>query len=369
MSHSTSTAVAEAPSAAPPRASLRPAWRQLRWSTRLCLMLTRLLLLVLMLEVASRLFWAIAKGVPAFHTDQIFTSFFQEFTESNVAEAPTDQKDSTLDVLVLGPSVWYWVYGDVAPRFEKALAEKLGRPVRVFNASHSGRTSRDALLVYERLAQKRFDLVVVYHAINDLFLNNCPPETFANDYTHAPRYDQIRMLDSHAEVGWFALPYTLRYLRSHIGDKLHLDSRPKRDWAHYGTTLMTPPAFRSNLEEIIRIARSRNEQVLLMTFAWHLPEDYSEEAFEAKTLDYDKHICRLLTWGTRAGITSGMRAHNDILGDLARKNPDLLFADMEALMPGGKRHYDDVCHFTATGCAAYVDLLVRHADWHKLRAP
>lgn len=343
-------------------------WRQLRWSTRVCVLATKLLVLVLLLELACRVYWTTAKGVPFLQPGHIIHSFFPELKEGKLDEAPRDHGDGTLDVLVLGPSVWYRVYGDVAPRFEKALAEKLGRPVRVFNAAHSGRTTRDALLVYQRLAERRFDLVVVYHGINDVFLNNCPSAIFRSDYTHAPRYEQLRLLDRHPEHRWFVLPYSLRYLRSRVWEKLQLEDRPKRESAHLGATLMTPPAFRANLQAIIDLARQRHEQLLLLTFAWHLPENYSEEAFVAKTLDYDRHIHRLLTWGTPEGVSAGMHAHNAVIRDLAGENPDLLFADMEKLMPGGQRHYDDVCHLTPKGCEVFVDLLIENADWPKVRA-
>ncbi|MFO0966586.1 MAG: SGNH/GDSL hydrolase family protein [Gemmataceae bacterium] len=366
MEDRSSSAVLDGP---PPAAvPQKPAWKKLRRSTRICLLLTRLLILTILLELGSRVYWLIAKGVPAFHTSQIVHSFFPELKEGKLDEAPRDQKDGTLDVLVLGPSVWYWVYGDVAPRFEKQLAEKLGRPVRVFNASHSGNTTRDALLVYKMLGEQRFDLVVVYHGINDVFLNNCPSEIFRSDYTHAPRFEQLRLLDAHREHSWFALPYTVRYLRSRIGEKLHIDPRPTREQAaQYGTHLMTPPAVHANLQEIIDLARTRNAQVLLLTNAWHLPSDYTEEAFAAKTLDYDRHIHRLATWGTPESVSAGMRAHNEVIRTLAHENKDVLFADMEKLMPGGKLYYDDVCHFNPKGCEAFVDLLIKNGEWSKLR--
>jgi lysophospholipase L1-like esterase len=355
---------------APAEAGKRNCWKQLRWSTRICLVLTRILILVVLLEVASRAYWTVGKKVPAFHTGQISNSFFPQLVESNVDQAPCDQNDGVLDVLVLGPSVWYYKYGDVAPRFEKALAAKLGRPVRVFNCSYTGNTTRDALLVYHKVAAHRFDLVVVYHGINDVFLNNCPPDNFRPDYLHAPRFQQIAMLEAHPEHEWFVLPYTLRFLRSHIGDKLHIDVRPKKEYAaEYGGNLRTPAAVRSNLQEIIEFARGRNEQVLLVTNAWYLPSNYTEEAFAAQTLDYDRHICTVKAWGTPEHVAAALKAHNDVIRDLARNNPDLLFADMEAAMPPGKLYYDDLCHFNPKGCEVFVDLLVRNVDWPKLRPP
>jgi hypothetical protein len=365
MDDQSAHAVREAPT--PETMIQRPGWRKLRLSTRICLIFTCLFILTILLELASRAYWSIAKGVPAFGTGNIIHSFFPELREGRLDEAPPDQNDDTLDVLVLGPSVWYWVYGDVAARFEKALAEKLGRPVRVYNASHSGNTTRDALLVYKMVSEARFDLVVVYHGINDVFLNNGPPEIYRDDYTHAPRFVQIRLLQEHPEHPWFVLPYSMRYMRSRIGEKLQFDSRPRRELAgKYGMNLLTPPAVRANLQEIINLARQRNAQVLLLTNAWYMPFDYTEAAFAAKTLDYDLHIHAVATWGTPESVRAGLKAHNDVIRYLAHDNPDVLFTDMEKLMPDGKQYYHDVCHFTPKGCEVFVDRLIKNGAWARL---
>ena len=56
---------------------------------------------------------------------------------------------------------------------------------------------------------KRWDLVLVYHGINDVVLNNCPPGAFRADYSIAyRRYGMQYDLKRHPEVGYFALPYT-----------------------------------------------------------------------------------------------------------------------------------------------------------------
>jgi hypothetical protein len=351
----------------PKPAVQRPQWNKLRRSTRVCIVLTRLLILTVLLELVSRAYWFIAKGVPPFRTGQIVCSYLPEIKEAKLYDAPCEQNGSTLSVLVLGPSVWFEGFGDLAARFEKELAAKLGRQVHVYNASCPGHTTRDAFVVYRFVPKQRFDLVVVYHGINDTFLNNSRPELFRLDYSHAPRFEQIRLLDARPEHAWFVLPYTLCYTRSRVGEKLQIDPRPRHELAEkYGMNLQTPPAVRANIQGIIDLSRARKAQVLLLTNAWHLPSDYTEEAFAAKSLDYDQHCSPIATWGTVESVSAGMKAHNEVVRALAHENNDVLFADMEKLMPHGKQYFNDVCHFNAKGCEVFVDLLMQHGEWNKL---
>src|SRR5687768_3464216 len=89
----------------PPAARRR--WRDLRRSTRLCVLGLSLLLLTVFLELAFRGYWQAAKKVPAFRTGRIWESYFAELADVNLAQAPTTHADGTFDVLVLGASVWH----------------------------------------------------------------------------------------------------------------------------------------------------------------------------------------------------------------------------------------------------------------------
>lgn len=364
-----SLATAPSPAVIPKPPSRAPDWQRMRRSTRILLLVTKIVLLVGCLELASRAYWLIAKKVPLFHTGRIWNSFYPEFDEAKIHLAPTTHEDGVCDVLVLGPSVWHWIYGDLGPRFEKALQEKLGRPVKVYNLSNPGRTTRDAVIAYRKVADKRFDLVVVYHGINDHFLNNCPRALYRDDYTHAPRFHQIKVLESHPEHSCFVLPYTLRYLRSRWGEQLHLDDRPHRSHNDLGVDLKTPPAFRANLEEIAATAKLRGEPLVLLTFASHIPANYTEEAFQAKQLDYDRHHDPLRIWGTTESVPLALRAHNGIVRDVAAEHAHVHLVDMARRMPGGKAYYHDACHLTPAGCARFVDELMAGLDWKSLLSP
>jgi hypothetical protein len=342
-------------------------WRNLSWPARVCVLLTKLLFVMMLLELTSRAYWLVGKKVPFFSTTKIFHTYFPEWAEAKVDQAPRDHSDPTLDVLVLGPSVWHRNFGDLAPRLGQELEKKLQRPVKIYNLSFPGRTSRDALLAYRRLAERRFDLVVVYHGINDQFLNNIPAENYHHNYSHASRFEELRLLDRHPEHGWFALPYTMRCLGAKLLAGLSVHQQPDLRYGQQNLEPKTPASFRANLEKILDLAQARGERVLLTTFAYYIPENYTEEAFAAKTLDYAMHMTPLKRWGTPANVARGLQEHNAVIQDLAVQRPEILFADVQARMPNGKQYFDDCCHLTLPGCARYMEILMDQTPWEKIR--
>jgi hypothetical protein len=354
----------ELPDSPPVRPS-PPRWRDLRRGTRLCLLATFVLVPTLLLEVSVRLYWTMSKKIPFFHTEQIWDTFYPEMKDSGVAAAPEDRNDGFFDVLILGPSVFHPFYGDLAVRLPTAIGNTLSRPVRVYNLGYPGRTSLDSYQRYARLGRKRFDLVIFYHGINDTRLNNCPARVFRTDYMHAPRYKQIALLDSHPEHRYFALPYSIRYLLSRWQDQLNLSTLPRGRWNHYGNELKTPPCFEANLKKIIALAEQRGDPLLLMTFTYYIPSNYSDEAFKAKTLDYAAHHDPLRLWGTPENMPRAIDAHNAVVRQLAAEHPAIAFVDQQRLMPVGKRYFNDPCHLTLQGCEVFVDNVMKQVDWKK----
>src|SRR5262249_35058295 len=158
--------------------------------------------------------------------------------------------DDTFDVLLLGGSVLHPSYGTIPRHLGPALEAKLGRKVRLVNLSFLGMTSLDSRIKYEHFADRRFDLVILYHGINDVHLNNTPPGCFRPDYSHAARYAQQYALRQHPEVGWFALPYTARYLGMRLAQRWHLTGEPEARYHACGSDIRTPPCLEANFEAI-----------------------------------------------------------------------------------------------------------------------
>jgi hypothetical protein len=331
----------------------RPSWKQLSLRARLLVVATKVAIVLLCLEGVSRVYWQVVHQLPAFQTGGMWAKNFPQ-----IGAVAIPAEDDAFEVIILGPSVLNSTFGDIASRIEKGLTDATSKPVRVTNLSFPGHTSRDALLQYRRLAKRRFDLVLFYHGINDHHLNNIPDERYRADYTHASRYRHIELIDEHPEHPYFVLPYTTRYLLGRWQEQLRLRPQPGRRFLAEGEILKTPPAFRANVEEILALARVRKTQLALVTFASYLPNDYTEEAFAARTLDYDKHSSPLSLWGTTTSVPRCLEAHNAVLYDIARCNDDVVLIDVARSMPAGKRYFDDVCHLTASGCGVFADHVI-----------
>jgi hypothetical protein len=160
------------------------------------------------------------------------------------------------------------------------------------------------------------------------------------------------------------LPYTLRYLTNNIRYNLRKThyistySVPK-GWIQYGQNSKSAASFRHNLGAILELATEREDQILLMTFATYVPENYSRRAFDQKQLDYGLHRSPIEWWGPREHVLATVAVHNEIVRNIAAQHKNVLFVDQASLMNGYARYFDDVCHLTAVGSTKFVENLVK----------
>ncbi len=353
------------PTALKPRAPRR--WRDLRRSVKLCVLGFVGLLLFAGLEVASRVYWKAAKGVPPNHPDQIWRSFFRELNEAHIDAVAPFHGDDTYDVLLLGGSVFHYAFGDIGERLRVGLEQKLGRKVRVVNLASPGRITLDSRVKYEHLTDKRFDLVIVYEGINDIKLNNTPPGKFRPDYSHHPRYAQLNHLALSRQPRYLMLPFTAYYLATSLQDSLGLSARPGQEFNAHGREIKTPLTFETNLEAMAATAKQRGDRLLLLTFASHIPKDYTEEAFQAKQLDYVGYDYPASLWGEPETVAKALAMHNAATRRVAARHPEAMLLDTAALMPDDGVYFTDPCHLTKKGCERFVENVLANLDVEKLK--
>lgn len=315
-------------------------------------------LMLAFLELAARTYASIAAGAPFFAPqDALYETWYRELRRPRARTIRSD--DRYFDILVLAGSVLHARY---AP-FEAALREDLSlrspREVRVHSVAKAAHSSRDSLLKYRHLDEQRFDLVVVYHGINDVRANQIPAEDYRDDYSHMEWYRRVNWLSRNQDLlRRTAVPIVLHDLRI-VFEKATGIYRPlpggiREDVARYESEIKTASALRKNLSGILDIARAREDRVLLMTYAWYIPDGYSNDAFRHKQLDYALHRAGLEGWGTPRGVANGLRAHNDVVRTLAREHPEALFVDQEARIPGEAIYWNDVCHLTVRGTVKFA---------------
>ena len=186
-----------------PKAPLR------RRLLRSCLFLLYVLILA---EVASRGYWAIKhreRDMPFFPGKRDwYDRFYEELRDSRVLEADLRPDDGHFDILMLGGSALDRFHHSLAAE-SRVLQDDFRRitpmPVRVFNLAAPAMTTRESLIKYRIAAEegKRFDLIIVYHGINDTRLNNVAAGGFKDDYTHSGFYKQFQRLRAYGPAALF----------------------------------------------------------------------------------------------------------------------------------------------------------------------
>jgi len=316
---------------------------------------------IAMLEIAARAFWRIEYQLSFRRPNHVLYAFYPEL--KGVDEVRPSRDDGHFNILMLGGSVFHPAWGQIEP----ALAEQLDaagvREVRIFNMGVPAHTSRDSLLKYTALGASRFNLVLVYHGVNDTRANNIPPELFRSDYSHYGWYAAINAVARYHGTASFALPYTWHYAMALTMQNLHRDQyapthEPRPDWVQYGGNLLSVRSFEDNLTEIAAIARARRDPLMLMTFAYHVPSTYSREAFMQKTLDYRLHRMPIEVWGRREYVTAALAQQNEVVRHMVATHRDLLFVDQAMLMEASAENFDDPVHFTIHGSVEFASHVV-----------
>jgi hypothetical protein len=129
----------------------------------------------------------------------------------------------------------------------------------------------------------------------------------------------------------------------------------------FGKDIRTKAPFQNNLREIVTLAKKKSERVVLMSFAYHIPADYSLEAYMAQRLDFPPDAGTygpVELWGKPEYVIAALNEQNQAIRELAAQNPEVVFIDQQRLMPGSGKIYLDCCHFTGEGCTRFTQHLL-----------
>jgi hypothetical protein len=116
--------------------------------------------------------------------------------------------------------------------------------------------------------------------------------------------------------------------------------------------------FEKNMRTLVKMIKNDNGIPLLMTFAWHIPPDYSKEKFWANQLsyynptEYDKWEVEL--WGEPSVVREGISRLNAIVRKVAAEEKTLLL-DQEGLFKGKANFFSDVGHLNEEGTVQFVE--------------
>jgi hypothetical protein len=281
--------------------------------------------------------------------------------------------DGEFRILALGGSAF--VTRDFQPQFERLLNEaplfkQHGLRARVISAGVPAHMSWDSWWKFQLwYSSYDFDTVIVYHGINDVRANCYPVEVFREDYSQFPYYRQYAtvfawmerhpLLSRSFAATLFAKLVVRAQIRfSSVSKQQGPYNDPRNDhWLVEGADIKTEPVFERNLDAILELARARQQPVLLLTYAFHLPPDYTTAGFREKRIDYGfaPESVPVEVWGLPENVERAIEAHNSAIRRLSARHPDVLFFDMERHIPKSGDYFIDICHWTDRGREHFAD--------------
>jgi lysophospholipase L1-like esterase len=210
-------------------------------------------------------------------------------------------------------------------------------PERTFdyvNGGAGGYSTEQSLLNLEhRVAPLEPDVVLVYHATNDLTQDT--RALAAQRGLYDPEEKEQGFLGRWS-LTWFLIEKNLRFQsrkKDEGGEKLAYDA----------TELAQ--VFRARLEQLVRDAQELGALVVLPTFSHRARRDQGPEArreASSSSLYYMPYL-------DVEGILAGFEAYNTVIRDVAAETGALLVEGEEEI-PGDAVHFADSVHLTDVGC-------------------
>jgi hypothetical protein len=322
------------------------------------------LLLVLLLELVARLALFVM-GFPFWTPGQAFTKkFYPELQK--IIDTPITANDGYRDVLILGGSAISSEFSQMDSRLQKMLnadSAKNQPKVRVFNVAHPSHTSLDNLKKYQYLADKHFDLVIYYEAINENRANLVAKQNFRPDYQHILWYYDLALVEKHPEMSFTVLPYLIEKGVGLAIKKLGGQTILNREAMYpeqnaFGANIKTLETYTHNLAQMVALAKQRGAKFLPVTYAMYFPKSVAEKGMESNYDDFApcRYPSPLILWGNPINVHKGVQQHNAALRRIASANA-LTLCDMDSLMPRQKSYYCDLCHLTPEGIAVFAGIL------------
>jgi hypothetical protein len=339
-------------------------------------LLVAILVTLLMVELSSRLYFQITRSVPLLKMDHLIYNYYPELRQ---VVDQYDRDSADINILILGGSVIAPdLYCDPSAYLQQRLCQQLeGKSVRIYNVARIGHSSLDSRIKTEVLSQFSFDYTVFYHGINDSRANNIPSEYFDLDYKHFSYYEEVLLLLRHSEIKWTVIPYTFDLLRRSFRNQAYpspkvppfylvtKDSVPNKLYWEFGGEIKTIQSFAKNIESIHKsVTREGKGMLVLMTYAYYLPANYSLQAFLEKQLDYDEQKWPVEIYGQPENVVKAIQAHNNVIQSFS-KHDNLLLLDFQPKVPQNGLYFHDICHLTEKGCALVNEEIERAIMHHQ----
>jgi hypothetical protein len=252
----------------------------------------------------------------------------------------------TIRVLTLGGSALF------NRRMTERLKDRFSRVgtegIEILGAALRTHTTASSILKHKLFSKYKSDFVLIYHGINDLWANHVLNEDFKADYSHLnPWYKRNYCLDHSIICRLTYNNWIYRKPAAVVRRKFGGSPGEK--------------VFRRNLVTLIKAARENGSVPILMTFAWTIPDGYTQESFRSGSLGYNNPTSYdswpVEFWGPPEYVRDGLQAHNKIIREISRTE-NVVLIDQEHMIGKDLYWFGDVCHLSEEGTDRFINNIV-----------
>ncbi len=249
-----------------------------------------------------------------------------------------DASDQYIKVMALGGSTSFFRnYMLKLKHIYESDTENNHIKAKFASAGTPGYTTYQTLVCCQmRLLRQKPDIIIVYHGINDLLpltIKGVKPDCFF-DYIKKQSSISGKYINYRDTVFDNSAFYTLAYNQI-LGIKLKW-----RRHFYSDKEINSLDSFRENIESLIGIAKIRNIDVVLVTFAHNFVHPGLPTA----------------SWGLQEEAAKGIQRHNEILRELAHRH-QVELVDMAEIISDREDFFTDFCHFTPLGRDQFANII------------
>ena len=271
------------------------------------------------------------------------------------------KEDGVFRILCLGGSTTSFG-SSIHTTYPALLQEKLGRylpekNIEVINAGTAGYKVWNSLRHYMlRLYELEPNLIIVYHAINDVKYNHHPADLVQQQKNYPP---PSRNIFRHALAFFIEHSYTVKTL--HLGySRLKSTFFPKKPTLYNTVSEEGVLAFEKQLESLILLAQARKTPVVLLNFQLVLDGGFTPEEKHVLNTTFQSYCMHSYDDGlTKEAGIKVIQAYNKSIQQLANQY-NIYFVDMSHAVPQTKRYFMDCVHRSDEGNSIFADILAKH---------
>jgi lysophospholipase L1-like esterase len=231
-----------------------------------------------------------------------------------------------------------------------------GRTIEVINAGVSSYTTVESLINLElRLLDYQPNMIVIYHAINDLRGNWIP--NFKSDYTHytksweyettseyLAKFEDVgdSFLEENSVFYWIVRNRLQNWVLSRI-----INTHPDNYITEPVREFKTAKPFKRNILNMIAIAKLHGIEVVLSSFALNLSKDWPDEKKQKYFIEQNPFN---MSPNSIDETIDGIEAHNTVIREIAGAT-NVIFVDNGGIIPADESLFTDAMHPNAAGNA------------------